>query len=600
MNVVLYDSSNIVNNNCFLNDIFGFAGRPVTKRNTNNVHGFTFNVNSQIEIVHGTSLVSFHPVNNGDKHRASGRVLYELNGGEVIGVAKRSLLRKKVRALRRLLSKYADDLMQKLNQNRYSYRVEIAALISFKENLEELHNEITKILKYPSGDYEKIYALITHVKNLADSGYDIASAVSQVSNSEKHPVRRMSIMRTLKLFKLALKKCNEVNAMHESTGVSENFSGLDINYFGKLCFQAICFENMNVSIHDHVCPKDGSKCDSTSLVVSALFSQTQTIANQFNVTKGSMLHALISKSRYQFDVTIPIKVRLFGTEVSTMLRINAEEIYFQIPKFNIAEGLNFDIKVAGRNSKNSGWQNVFFAMSGITSNTSYLPNELESMANTYISDTAELLMSRRANASGRVSRLKSVLMNWKSNFTTTQAVFDELKLELAKSQASYETSVTNLNGTKFTFNSYIVENGFMNDIQTTLVTLFPLKNCSKSCISVPICQICQKPVKADANTLECKLIKKESTTTEARTKQSKCPVTSYRYKTVYTGTCDNGSPEATIIGTATAVGAVIGTGLGPAGTVTGAVTGAVIGAVVGFFLSLFHSCDTTYKAVREV
>ena len=564
------------------------------------MHGFTFNVNSKVEIVHGTSVVSFHPVNNGDKHRASGRVLYELHGGEVIGVAKRSLLRKKVRSLRSSLSKYADALLQQLNQTRYNYRVEIAALTNFKENLEEMHNRMTKILKNPSGDYEKIYTLITNVKNLADSGYDIASAVSQVSNSEKHRVRKTSILRTLKLFKLALMKCSEVNAMPESTTVSESFSGLDITYFGKLCFQAICFENMNVSIQDHTCPKDGSKCDSTSLVVSALFSQAQTIANQFNVTKGSMLHAVISKIRYHFDVTIPIKVRLFGTEVSTILRINAEKIYFQITQFNIAEGLNFDIKVVGTKSKNSGWQNVFFGLSGVTSNTSYLPNKLESMANTYISDTAELITSRRANASRRVSQLKSVLANWKSNFSTIQTVLDELTLELAKSQAAYETSVTNLNRTKSTFNSYSVKNRFMNDIQTNLVTLFPLKNCSKSCISIPVCQICQKPVKVDASTLECKLVKKESTTTVARTVQSKCPVTSYRYKTVYTGTCNNGSPEATIIGTATAIGATIGTALGPAGTAVGTVIGAIAGAVIGSFLSLFHSCDETYKAVREV
>lgn len=580
--------------------LISFAGVPIVKSNKHNMHGFIFNINSKIDIVHGTSLVSFHPVKNGDKFRASGRVLYGLNGGEVIDVAKRNRFRSKVRLFRTLLAKKAVVLLRLLNQNRYSYSVEIAALTDFKDNLDSLHNEMMETLKDPSGDYEKVYSLMTHVKNLADFGNDIASAVSQVSNSEKHLVRKMKILRNLKIFKLALKKCSEMKAMPESTRVSESFSGLDISYFGKLCFQAICFENMNVSIQDHVCFKDGSKCDSNFLVVSALFSQRQTIASQFNVTKGSMLHAVISKSKYHFNVTIPIKVRLFSTELSTILTINAEEISFRIPQFSIAERLNFDMKVAAINSKNSVWQNVVFVMSGIALNTSNLPSELESMINSYISETAKLITSRHANASGRVSKLKSVLRNWNANLTTTRGIFYELKLELAKSQAAYKTSLTNLNKTKLTFNSYSVKNRFFDDIQTDLVTLFPLANCTKSCISVPVCQVCQKPVRVDANILECKLVEKESTTTVAKTVQSKCPVTSYRYKAIYTGTCDNGSPEVAIINTATAVGTVIGSALGPAGSAIGAVVGTIVGAVVGSFLSLFHSCDTTYKTVREV
>lgn len=557
------------------------------------MYGFNFKTNSPVHIMHGTSTVSFHPEKRASKSELSCRVLYGLNGGQVTGVSNKAKLRLMIRRLTRSIPRTTKNLLMSLRRRRSVYSIEYNALTSFNTKATKILQEAKITLADSGSEYGKIDASLATMRNLAVEGNDLASLLAgRVPFLEKVYTTKRSILSRLTFFKLILKQAGGLNAIPSSASVLESYSGLVIKYAGKLCFHALCFSNVAVSVHDVKSPSKLAINASNSLLIYATFLSDQKIAGQFKVAKGATVRAQVSKSRDNYVAELPITVKLFGTEVSASLKIDSKKIGFFIPDFNLIQGLHFDLTVEAKNSKNNNWQSVFFTVSGLSSEGSAMSQQLEKMVKDYITVTANLIKTRHGDASHKVQDLNAILELWRANLTAKGAQFMKAQREHEKLKAQYASSLTNLNVAMTTFRSYRVSEFFKN-IEKDLNRLHPFEKCKETCISVPICYICQEPVTVDVNTLACYVVNRKVTTTVSVPLKSSCQLTDYRFTPIYTGTCKRGKAA----GPTAALGA-IGAGIGG---IVGGPVGAVVGGIIGGFLGgLFSACNESYEVYKEV
>ena len=557
------------------------------------MYGFNFKTNSHVHIVHGTSTVSFHPAKHASRSELSCRVLYGLNGGQVTGINNKAKLRLMMRRLTRSMPRSTRNLLMSLRRRRSAYSTEYNALTSFNTKATKILKEVTNTLADSDSEYDTIDASLATLRNLAVEGNDLASLLaSRVPFLETVLTTKRSILSRLKFFKLILKQVGGLNAIPNSAPVLENYSGLAIKYVGKLCFHAICFSNVAVSIQDLKYSLKRDINASNSLLISATFLHDQTIAGQFKVAKGDTIRAKVSKSMDNFVAELPITVKLFGTEVSALLKIDPKKIGFVLPGFNLIRGLHFDLTVEAKNSRNANWQNIFFTVSGLASEGSGISRELEKFIKEYISVTANLIKTRHGDASHKVHDLDTTLKLLRANLTAKETHFIKAQRDHEKLKAQYASSLTNLNVAMTTFRSYRVSEFFKN-IEKDLDKLHPFEKCKETCISVPICYICQEPVEVDVNTLACYVVNRKVTTTVSVPLKSSCHLTDYRFTPIYTGTCKRGKAA----GPTAALGA-IGAGIGG---IVGGPVGAFVGGIIGGFLGgLFSACNESYEVYKEV
>ena len=560
---------------------------PSSSQFRDKVYGLSLTTRSHVSTAQNTSVVSFHPESSKGEFKA--RIIYGLYGGKVIGIQNSGTALKLLRRMAISLPRIISLIQRSLRLSRSILKTEYESLSSFSRISKSLVGKIIKMLSSPRPKYDAVYNSLLSVLSLSRDGNDIADLmISRVSVLLKRESRKRSVLSQLKVLKRSLQIAMQLQVIPKTTIVTETYSGMMMEYSGKLCFQALCFSNLDVSIDN----TEKKTATSNELFITAIFRENETISGHFTVLKGTKLEARVSKSREIFNVKVNVHTKVFGSAVSSILELDQDKARFVLPAFHVFTGFEFDIEVRAEISKTSNWQNIFFKITGSASRESDIAKHIEKTIGDYITTTSEIIKERRTNASSLVSGISRSVQKMKSEKIIKLKLFMNAELAYEKMKSLYATALTNLNISLISFRSYRV-NKFFKKIEEDLDKLYPFLKCNDTCISVPIYCICQDAVTVDVNTLACQLADRKVTTTIEKPLQTQCPLTEYRFIPYYTGTCKRGK-SARLSGALGAVGAGIG---GLVGGPVGAVVGGIIG---GLFGGLFSSCSETYEVYKEV
>lgn len=564
------------------------SGLPASAADNDATYGFSLKTKSKVSVSHKSSVVSFHPKFSQGEFQA--RVLYGILGGQVNGLQNKAPLLSLVRRLAASIRRVFSSLIRTLKRSQRNFQAEYKQLLRLNSDSGPLFASISRDLPSRNVEYTKVYNHLLAVQSFVKAGNDIAALLeTRVSYIEKSRSKKMAILSQLKFLKRSLKMASNLNAVPKLARVTENYSGVIIQYSGKLCFHSICFDNLDVSIND----VKTEVASTNALNITATFHKNQTIAGQFKVAKGSKLEAVVSKSRESFKVSVEMSTRIFGRDVVTRLQIDETEAKFVLPGFKMSSGVSFDLEVQAKSSKRANWQNLLFRIKGWAKESSHVCAAIESDIERYIMTTSKLTNERKQNASATVNNITQAVRDMESVDAMMQGAYKQAELEHEKSKSLYATALTNLNASLIAFRSYRVTEFFKGIEKKFKTAKYRLNVCIETCITVPVYCICQNAVNVDVNTLACQLANRKATTTIEQPYQSKCALTEYRFTPYYTGTCKRGK-SAKLSGAMGAIGAGIGTIIGgPVGGIIGGAIGAVFGG-------LFSSCSETYEVYKEV
>ena len=458
------------------------------------------------------------------------RLLYGIFGGKVDGIQNKARPLALLRRLSISVPRYLSSILRTMRMHRSVIQKEYEVLINFQRKGKPMLDNILKTVSSFTAEYSEVYDSLLSLLSFAKSGNDIAELLlTRLSYLSIRSSAKRAITSQLKILKRSLQRATMLELTPKSSRVIENYSGLMIQYTGKLCFESLCFENLDVSIND-------ANVSSKDLLISATFRMDQTIAGQFDVTKGSQLQGRISKSKDVYNVNVTVNTRLFGSNVSAVLEIDNSKARFVLPGFKLSNAIKFDVEVKAEISKQSNWENTFFTITGSASKGSFISDFIEDEIAEYIASTSELINERHKNATSLVNNISESLKVMAVEMNIKRKAFMKAELEYEKIKSVYASALTNLNSSQITFRSYRLTE-FFKKVEIDLEQQYPFQKCNDTCLSVPVYSICQDPVIVDVNTLACQLVSRKVTTTIEEPYQTKCPLTEYRFTPYYTGSC---------------------------------------------------------------
>ncbi len=570
-----------------------------SKPEVDSLSGFHFKTNSTVFSSRG-SLVTFHPNHRKSASEFYFRVLSSVQGGDVYAAQNAAKIRLMMRLLSKSLPSSASGLMMSLRRRRSLYSAEYAALESFKNHAAGRLQRIKDTVSKPKVDYQTVQSALSQLRALTETISEVTALLeTRVQVLERSFSVKRSILMRVRFLKRTIKSANDLSPVPRARPSSESYSGLNLGYSGRLCFQALCFDNLKVAVYDLTSPNSLGLKDADSILVTGTFTGNQSIAGIFNVTHGTTLRAEVSRSRKVFTVELPVRTRIFGKHVLTKLKITPTTASFALPEFEFDIGFGFNLMVSAKNSEKTTWQTLFFSINGVLPEGSKASRKVESLVKRYIKKASILFRNRRSKS---LEKLQSSVKNSKSKkeaLKPKKLALDKAERQFRKLQGDYGRSLATLRRARIAFRSYRVSEIFQN-IEKKFNRSCTINHCEEVCVPVPICGICQERIMVDANTLNCDTISKKAITTVEQPFESDCQLTDYRFKTIYTGTCKKGKEaqlNAALTGIGAGTGALIGTAI--AGPI-GAAIGGAIGTVVGFIGGLFSSCDETYEVYKEV
>ena len=520
------------------------------------------------------------------------RVMSNTYDGQIYGVQNSAKIRLMMRAFTRSIPASTASLLILIRQRRSMYSAEYSFLENFRPKISLILGKIQTTVSKPTVDYKTLKDALFELRDISETVYDVMQLLSsRVTVLEKAFRTKRRILARIAFLKRVIQKANNLIAQPKSKPVGQRQSGIVIKYTGRVCFHALCFEKMQTSVIDSKYSTILKLKNPDSLLVSAVFTESQNIAGLFNVTKNSLLRAEVSRNGEIFSLEVPVTTKILGQQVQVKLKITPTEAGFSLPSFKLSPNVEFDLKVSAKNSKTTTWQSLFFSINGLQGQNSKVPKMLESLVADYITQTSKLTKKRLTQANTKVAELRTSFDVRQTNIKQKKIQFDHQEKEHAKLQGIYQASLARLGRNLKTFRSYRVS-GYFRDLEEKLNATCVIGGCNQVCLPVVIYSVCQDSVKVDANTLVCKTVSKKAISTIEQPLQSECQLTDYRFRTIYTGTCKRGKD-------AKLTGALVATGAG-VGALVGGPVGAAVGAVVGFIGGLFSSCDETYAVDTEV
>ena len=246
------------------------------------------------------------------------------------------------------------------------------------------------------------------------------------------------------------------------------------------------------------------------------------------------------------------------------------------------------------------WESLVYNVKGISYE---LAKDLKTVTQNIYKNISAETTKRLQGTINRVNEAQKNLDEGKSEAVRLQKQLKLSSDSLRLNEAGYKRKLLQLQTTQKEFDSYIKTLDPLF-IKKNVEKVCLLKTCTESCVSMPVCQICQDPLNIDVTTLKCEQ-KKETirTSTEAPFK-TQCDLTKYAFIPVYTGSCSpdpniqaqsDAQLKKSLVATGTAVGSMIGSVIPGIGTVIGG----AIGAVVGFIGGIFNSCDESYEVYTK-
>ena len=566
--------------------MFSCSGMPPSLQHSNRMYGLSLITRSEISSFQETSIVSFHPES---KAEFTARIFYGLFGGNVNGINNKAPILSILRRMRISLQRILSSIMRNLRRSRSVFKTEYEGLMKFSTTSKSVINMAIKKLSSPTVEYGVAYKSLFSVISLAKNGNDLADMlVTRVSFLQSRNSQKRAVLSQLKVLKRSLQVARKLLVIPKTTSVTETYSGVVIQYFGKLCFQALCFDDLDVSIKD----EDSKATSGGSLFINATFRRNVTLSGHFKVRQGATLEARVSKTSEKFNVKFSVSTKIFGTSLSRILEIDQDKARIVLPAFRLHAKIEFDIEVRADISKASNWQNIYFTITGAAPEGSDISRTIERQIKDYIQATSELIRERHRNASSQINGVNSSIQKMESDKVGKFKLFKKAEMKYEEMKSRYATAITNLNTSLITFRSYRVT-AFFKNIEKKLNALYPFLTCNDTCISVPVYCICQDAVNVDVNTLACQLADRKATTTVEKPLKTQCALTEYRFIPYYTGTCKRGKSRR-LSGALGAIGAGVG---GLVGGPIGAVVGGIIGGIFG---GLFSSCSETYEVYKQV
>ena len=558
---------------------------------------------------HRTDTVTFHPYESNRNGSAFALYLaYDLFGGQITGISSSVKMRSKIQLLSKMMQTAVKKITKHLETHKDFTKI-LKATEKLQNNIMEEMTILMNELSSDGSDFKAVYLHLANLKRYCLSFHDLIRAgtdqakISILNQTVAGPLRA-----EVAIIKRTLKWIWELQALPSSIPISDDFSGLHASFFGKLCFRAFCFDNVDIELRDlKVMKSDEENCarcklreaaNETSVIITGKFRQNKMLAGYVEIQRGSSLFAVVQRNRNMYQIYLPVRVKIFDKTYETNLTINSTMFLSDEIHAEVASNILFKVQLVAENNRLTKWEDLSFRIIGYSRSPSKLTGRIDSKAAKYIEYTASTTDRRFAKINERIRTSQAFAYNLSIIARTKYQLFLSSQLRHRDAKVDYIRALVNHNRTRKRFEAQRVSDYFKG-LEKELNKTCKFDKCQIICVPVPVCSVCQHKVSTDVNTMKCEQIAKQQKVTVTEPFETKCQITIYYVEDIYTGNCH--APGRTIrvdplqnTAEYAMYGATIGSYFG--GPI-GGIIGGIIGGVVGLVTSMFGGCDDTREAI---
>ena len=416
------------------------------------------------------------------------------------------------------------------------------------------------------------------------------------------------IMILTRIMDIQLRTVDQLKVVPDIKSIINIEQGQIISFDGSVCLHELCFNDVNIKIFDFPKSNFGScntscqrrylnSLNENAVTIEVTSLKDQYLSNRIQMKENMKLNIVISKDSNKFEASFTPFINYFGNFSQALMTILNNTIQVKADSVHVLEKGPFLIK--SKHSLNTAtWKNIIKKINGISYKAGKeMMQNTQNEYSTIATQTIQRLKStleKQKNTSQDVKNCQLELNEINKKFNESQRM---LKIE----KALHRMFLLQENYNQTVFNSYVkaLEPGF---IQRNVDSVCKIENCEDVCIPMPVCETCKDPLVLEVPTLKCETKEQQIRRNVLSPKPQICTLTEYKFKSVYTGTCDvNPQKQAQSDGQLTSslqtIGSAIGGAIGSAIPGVGNVVGLAVGFILGGILSLFSSCDKSYEVL---
>ena len=536
--------------------------------------------------------MTFHPNSGANNANTDVHLLYDLDGGMIIGIDSKVILKSQISRYSRLMQTYINGVIITVRPRKNDYSMFLSAIMQSRTDLLRTLNQTETELSAAKPNFKELDNILKLLRKQALFLRDVIKSMQdQIETSNLMSSFKTAMIMRLKFLSRATNQLWSLAAIPTSMQVQESFSGFQIKYLGMICFYSFCIRDVNVLI-------DSSDDNNSTVLINSTLNTNQRLGGLITLKSGSVLSAAVSKESGKFDIFIPIVTKVLGKEYKSGLRVNSTHFIVDLGNAALAKETSFGVQLVASNSESTKWQDVFFTLLGKETKLSKLSQAIESDAKVYVIRTAKSGALRLKRAHLRLSITKQ---QFDIERNITGAKYQRL---LAATRNVKDAEIIYLRASvrhNSTLKRYRAQRqaGNLSDLEKKLNKRCLFQKCQKLCVSVPLWKVCQKPITVELESMKCQQDPKQQKVSVVETYETHCQRTIYYTEEIYTGNCGRPSRRIRLDPIEKAVvnfgiaGALAGSIFGP----VGALMGGIIGGIVGFFTGFFGGCDDTWEAI---
>ena len=467
-------------------------------------------------------------------------------------------------------------------------------------------NNVRKLLSNQSVSYKTVYVTIQELQSHA---FELKAVLTLALNRlRSDPLANLGHA-NIRFLLSYITRINKLDLTPKITPVKVKEYGVEISYSGGICIHRLCIRFANMTLtdlqpsvsSDPLCGNcstfDRSKI-SDSVFMTGNANQNISFGKRIHMPFGTKFFISPKKTVNELFGSLPIKMFLFGNLYQTELKLSILKVQFRVEKVTVANGLAFTV-YGTQNIQTALWRGLTKRILGNADKSSATVTKLKMRLQSVFSNIAKKTTKRTQLIKNKVKEYGNAFVQQQLIVAKAQKQLTVASENLRKSQLRYRRQVVLLNRLQTEFKSYLkgISPIF---IERNVNRVCQMKQCKETCVTMPVCKLCQDPVSVDVETLKCDPVKQKIRTRQVVPFETTCEVRKYQFIPIYTGTCKEdpakqAKRDALLQGSLTATGAAIGSIIPGVGNAVGA----AIGAVVGFFASLFKSCDRSYEVYTK-
>ena len=530
---------------------------------------------------------------------------WDVTGGTVTAVKNENYLKLQMRLNANIISAKFNELNTILVKSGHSEDALLMKKYGNKINANIL--KLQTILE--KGTLYMYSAIANQLAVIKDDSNDCMAQVKLV-RSRFRGNSRIEIITRILMYQF--KRFHAIEVQSNDQKISLKEQGKIISYQGKFCFYRMCLSEVDVDIYDlddslssdTQCNND---CKSKykpfmvkdSIVITVSASKEMQLTPRIKLVKGNGFKLVLNKHTNSLSGEIVASVKHFDLYYKTKFVIDDNDVKFEVNDVKLPGDLIFTLS-GKTNVMTVKWESLVYNVKGISYQ---LAKDLKTVTQNIYKNISAETTKRLQGTVNRVNEAQKNLVDGKSEVAESQKQLKLTSDRLRLNEAAYKRNLLQMQTTQKEFDSYIKTLDPLF-IKKNVEKVCLLKTCPESCVSMPVCDICQDPLVIDVTTLKCEQKKETIRTSTEVPFKTQCDLTKYAFIPVYTGSCSpdpniqaqsDAQLKQSLIATGTAVGSMIGSVIPGIGTVIGG----AIGAVVGFIAGLFSSCDESYEVYTK-